>query len=524
MNDIIQIYDTTLRDGAQTVGISYSLQDKITITMALDRLKIDYIEGGWPGANPKDSNYFQTIKDIPLSHSQIVAFGSTARKKIRVQHDEQIQAIINSGVKTACIVAKTWDFHVVRALDMKLEENLILIYNSIAYLKDMGLKVFLDAEHYFNGYLSNPDYALASLEKAIQAGVDMIILCDTNGGTLPDEAARILQATHCSIQIPIGVHFHNDSGVAVANSIVAINAGAVLVQGTVNGYGERCGNCDLMTMIPNIVIKMKRACNAADSLMHLTEISRLVSETSNFGHNDRAPYVGDNAFTHKGGIHVSALQKDTNTYEHIDPLTVGNKRKVSISELAGKSNVQFKAKEMGIDFSDDVSLPKKMLKKIKDLEEQGFQFEAAEGSFELLIRQATGDYKPFFILHGFRVISEMNHKEKLMCEATIKVEVDGTIEHTAANGYGPVEALDNALRKALENFYPEIRNLHLSDYKVRVLNEKEGTGAPVRVLIDHRLNTHHWGTVGVSQDIIEASWQAIVDGIEYMLYKNINNL
>lgn len=515
----IVIYDTTLRDGAQTFGISFSLHDKIRIAREIDRLKIDYIEGGWPGSNPKDDVFFSEIRKSDIGHAKIAAFGSTRRPRTKAKDDPFLQALVGSGADTITIVAKSWDFHVTEALGITLRENLELITDTVAYLKDRGFEVFLDAEHFYDGYRANPDFALSAVLKAEEAGADMLVLCDTNGGTLPHEIDAVTRAVVKEAGKPVGVHFHNDAGLAVANSITAVMAGARSVQGTMNGYGERCGNCDLTSFIPNLVLKMKVPCAAASALEHLTEVSRYVSEIANLAHNERAPYVGDNAFAHKGGIHVSALKKDTSTYEHLDPALVGNRRKVLVSELAGKSNIEFKARELGIELKEGVTLPARILKQIKTLEDQGFQFEAAEGSFELIIRKATGEYIPFFNLKGFRVITEKNEKNALSCEATIKVEVGGTVEHTAANGDGPVEALDNALRKALEKFYPEIAEIQLTDYKVRVLDEKAGTGAPVRVLIDQKRRAAHWGTVGVSENIIEASWQALVDGIEYMLYK-----
>lgn len=516
----ITIYDTTLRDGAQTVGISFSIQDKLSITRALDRLRIDVIEGGWPGSNPKDDQYFREVSHLDLEHARIAAFGSTRRPGLAIAEDGLLQALAASGAHIATIVAKSWDFHVTKALNIRLEENLQLISDTVSFLKERGLLVYLDAEHFFDGYKDNPEYAVKAAQAASGAGADMIVLCDTNGGTLPHEVTAIINAVAGSITAPLGVHFHNDAGVAVANSIAALEAGARSVQGTANGYGERCGNCNLMSLIPTLALKMGYRFAAAETLMHLTETSRIISETANLPHDERAPYVGDNSFAHKGGIHVSALQKDTKTYEHIPPEAVGNRRKVLVSELAGKSNIIFKAEELGIAVDQQVALPHDLLNRIKKLEDQGFQFEAAEGSFELMLRSATGEYKPFFNLKGFRVISEMREHEKLLCEATIKVEVDGRIKHTAANGYGPVEALDNALRKALETFYPEIKEIQLDDYKVRVLDGTGGTGSVVRVLIDQKRKTEHWGTVGVSTDIIEASWQALVDGIEYMLFKN----
>ena len=517
----ITLYDTTLRDGAQTVGISFSLHDKLLIAQALDRLKIDYIEGGWPGSNPKDDQFFKEIRAVKLGHAKIAAFGSTKRKGVSCRQDRLLQALVASKAEIITIVAKTWDFHVTRALNIGLKDNLAMIRDTIAYLKDCGRTVFLDAEHFFDGFNANQDYALSVVG---------------NGPRRRRRHDRILrhQRRHPARRRRRGSSKRPCGNAVSPSASISImtrespsptrwprwQAGAVSVQGTANGYGERCGNTNLMTLIPNLVLKMGYRCAAEKSLVHLTEVSRLISETANLAHDERAPYVGDNSFGHKGGIHVSGLQKDTRTYEHIDPDQVGNRRNVFVSELSGKSNILFKAKEMGIELKNRVTLPAELLQKIKDLEDQGFQFEAAEGSFELLIREATGEYRPFFKLKGFRVISEMTATRKLMCEATIKVEVDGREKHTAANGYGPVEALDNALRKALETFYPEIKEIQLSDYKVRVLNEKSGTGAAVRVLIDQKRKTEHWGTVGVSTDIIEASWQALVDGIEYMLFKN----
>jgi len=519
---MITLYDTTLRDGAQTVGISFSLQDKIKIAIAIDRLRIDYIEGGWPGSNPKDDLFFKEMRNAGLAHSKIVAFGSTKRKGVSCRQDALLTSLIKSGAEYITIVAKSWDFHVTKALELSLKEYLTIIYDTIAFLKDKGRHVFLDSEHFFDGYIANRDFTIQTLMEATRAGADMVVLCDTNGGTLPNDVGDILDEIKQTVNAPIGVHFHNDSGVAVANSIIAVQHGAQLIQGTINGYGERCGNCDLIPLIPNLFLKLGYECNASQSMLHLTEISRYVSEISNLTHNERAPYVGDFSFAHKGGIHVSALRKDTSTYEHIDPEIIGNRRKVLISELSGKSNIEFKAEEMGIDLTKKVTLPREIRQRIKEMEDQGYQFEGAEGSFELLIRQATGEYIPFFILKGFRVITEMDDNEQLECEATIKVEVGGKIEHTAANGSGPVEALDNALRKALEKFYPEIKDIHLTDYKVRVLNEKDGTGSSVRVLIDQKNKNERWGTVGVSKNIIEASYKALVDGIEYLLFKLMN--
>jgi 2-isopropylmalate synthase len=518
----ISIYDTTLRDGAQTVGISFSVRDKLRISEELDKLKIDFIEGGWPGSNPKDDLFFKEIKKIKLKHSKLAAFGSTKHhSQASYQKDELLQSLIKSDADVFTIVAKTSEFQVTKALNISLEDNLEIIYGTIAFLKDKGYDVFLDAEHFFDGYKANSGYSLSTLMKAKEAGADMLILCDTNGGSLPHEIRDIVSLVNKETdKTPLGVHFHNDSGVAVANSIAGIESGAISVQGTINGLGERCGNTDLTTFIPNIVLKMNYDCHAGESLTHLTEVSRFVSETANLAHNERAPYVGIHSFSTKAGLHVSAIAKDTRTYEHVEPELVGNKRTILISELGGKSNIIFKAKEMGIDLKEEESISKELLKKVKQLEDQGFQFESAEGSFELLIRSSTGEYIPFFNLKGFRVITEKKEDNRVTCEASIKVEVNGKVEHTASNGDGPIEALDNALRKALEKFYPDIRTLKLTDYKVRVLDEKAGTGAPVRVLIEQKNEHNQWGTVGVSTNIIEASWQALVDGVEYMLFKN----
>lgn len=518
---LISIYDTTLRDGAQTVGISFSVHDKLRIAEELDRLKIDFIEGGHPGSNPKDDLFFEEVKKLNLRHSKIAAFSSTKHAKSKsYEKDEMLQSLINSKADLVTIVAKASEFQVEKALKIDLKKNLELIYGTVAFLKDNNFTVFIDGEHFFDGYKANPEYSLETMLKAKEAGADMAVLCDTNGGCLPHEIEEIVNTVVNELKITVGIHCHNDSGVAVANSIAAVMAGAESVQGTINGYGERCGNTDLAALIPNFSLKMGYKCSASDALVHLTEVSRFVSETANLAHNERAPYVGSNSFSTKAGLHVSAIARDTRTYEHIDPESVGNKRMILVSELSGKSNIEFKAKELGIDLDDNINFSRDMLKKIKHLEDKGFQFESAEGSFELLIRKATGEYIPFFKLKGFRVITEKREDSPVICEATIKVEVDGKEEHTASNGDGPIEALDNALRKALEKFYPQINELHLTDYKVRVLDEKAGTGAAVRVIIEQKDKHSQWGTVGVSENIIEASWQALVDGIEYLLYKN----
>ena len=515
------VYDTTLRDGAQTVGISFSLQDKILIARELDKLGIEYIEGGWPGANPKDSLFFEEIRKVGLKKSKIAAFCSTRRARIDVKEDQIIQALVESRADVLTVFGKTWDFHATTALGISLDENLEIIYSTVAYLKDLGFTVFFDGEHFLDGFKANPDFAIDCFRAAEKGGADQLVLCDTNGGALPHEITAIVKQVVSVCATPLGIHCHNDGALAVANSLAALEAGVISVQGTVNGYGERCGNADLCSVMPNAILKMGFACGMADNLAYLTDVSRFVSEVANLAPNERAPFVGHYAFAHKGGIHVSAINKDARTYEHIDPETVGNTRRVTISDQSGKSNIQFKAHEFGIDLENDQKAVSTILSKVKDLEEKGYQFEGAEGTLELIMREATGQYAPYFNLKGFRIISEKKEGDSTtMSEASIKVEVNGRTEHTAANGNGPVGALDAALRKALEVFYPEIGEVHLTDYKVRVLNEKAGTGAPVRVLISQKRRDEDWGTVGVSENIIEASWQAMVDGIEYMLFKN----
>jgi 2-isopropylmalate synthase len=515
----ITMYDTTLRDGAQTVGIAFSLQDKIRIAHELDKLGIDYIEGGWPGANPRDSLFFDEIRKTERSHAKIAAFSSTRRAKLAIEDDTILQALVASKADVLTIFGKAWDFHAKTALGISPEENIELIYSTVAYLKDKGFVVFFDGEHFFDGYKANPEFAVKCFLAAEKGGADQLVLCDTNGGLLPHEISEITKTVISQVKTPLGIHCHNDGGTGVANTLASVQSGAISVQGTINGYGERCGNADLCSVIPNLVLKMGYSCESGKKMQYLTEVSRFVSETANLAHVERAPFVGHNAFAHKGGIHVSAISKDSKTYEHINPEQVGNRRQVTISDQSGKSNIHFKAEEFGIELKSNTAI-EMILTKVKKLEEQGFQFEGAEASLELIMREALGQYKPFFDLKGFRIISEKReNSNETICEASIKVEVNGQTSHTAANGTGPVGALDAALRKALEVFYPEIKDIHLTDYKVRVLDEKAGTGAPVRVLISQKRFDDDWSTVGVSENIIEASWKAMVDGIEYMLYK-----
>ncbi|MCK5533851.1 citramalate synthase [bacterium] len=515
----IKLYDTTLRDGSQSEGISFSVADKIKIAKELDELGVHYIEGGWPGSNPKDILFFKQIKKIKLKNSRIIAFGSTRRMHKKVEEDLTLKYLLKAETAGIAIFGKTWDLHVKYALRTTLGENLKMIYDSVKYLKNKNKEVIYDAEHFFDGYKDNPVYALRTLKEAQRAGADNISLCDTNGGTTPDQMERMVKKVSREIKIPLGIHTHNDADMAVANSIIAVKSGCTLVQGTINGYGERCGNANLCSIIPTLKIKMGINCISDQQLQKLTEISRYISEVANVIPADHQPYVGNSAFTHKGGIHVSAVQKEAKTYEHIEPEKVGNKRRILISELSGKSNLLFKAKELNIDFSKKSKTVENLLKMVKKLENRGYQFEGAEGSFELLLRKAARKYKKFFDLEGFKVTIEKDSNGKLKSEAIIKVKVKGVQEHTASEGDGPVNALDNALRKALERFYPQLKEMSLTDFKVRVINAQTGTEAKVRVLIESQDREGVWNTIGVSENIIEASWQALVDSVEYKLLK-----
>jgi 2-isopropylmalate synthase len=521
MKRLIKIYDTTLRDGSQTEGISFSLEDKIRITKKLDELGVHYIEGGWPFSNPKDLEFFEKIRGISLKNSRLTAFGSTRQKRHRAEKDPNLKALVASGAPVITIFGKSWDLHVKNVLGVTLDENLELIRDSLDYLKSRVEEVFYDAEHFFDGYKADPAYALKTLHAAQEAGADCIILCDTNGGTLVEEAEEIIQVVQKEIDTPLGIHTHNDSDLAVANTLTAVGLGINHIQGTINGYGERCGNADLCSVIPNLILKMGLDCISDTQLITLTEVSTFVSELANLKHDPHRPFVGESAFAHKGGIHVSAVQKVSRSYEHIEPRQVGNKQKILISELSGKSNIISKAREFGLDLTRETAEIRDLLKQLKRLEHEGFQFEGAEASFELLMKKAMGLYTPFFDLEGFRVIVERREWDKKpVAEATIKIMVDGQIEHTAATGDGPVNALDNALRKALIPFYPSIQEMSLIDFKVRILNEHAGSSARTRVLIESGDGESNWGTVGVSDNIIEASWQALVDSVEYKLFKD----
>jgi len=517
MKTQIQIFDTTLRDGTQGEGISLSVEDKIKLAQKLDFLGVHYIEGGNPGSNSKDIEFFEKAKHLSLKNAKFVSFGSTRRKDTLVEADPGLKRMIDCGMPVATLVGKAWDFHVHTALQTSLSENLAMIYDSFKYLKQHGLETIYDAEHFFDGYKHNPEYAIECIRHAEKAGADWIVLCDTNGGTLPREIYDIVTQVRSKIKTAIGIHTHNDCGLAVANSLAAVQAGARQVQGTINGYGERCGNANLCTIIPNLQLKLDYTCLTEPQLNSLTGVARYVSEIANVHLPVNQPYVGVAAFAHKGGIHVSAILKDSRTYEHIVPHLVGNKQRVLISELAGQSNLLFKAQELKLNLNMEQSQTKEVIAKIKEMEHQGYQFEGADASLELLLRQASGEIETLFKLESFKINIEKIVGQAVISEAIVKLNVRGEIVYTVSEGNGPVNALDNALRKALIPFYPAIQNMHLSDYKVRVLNEKDATAAKVRVLIESSDEENTWNTVGVSENIFEASWEALFDSIRYGL-------
>ncbi|MDH7598074.1 MAG: citramalate synthase [Sedimentisphaerales bacterium] len=513
----IQIYDTTLRDGMQAHGVSFSVADKLAILKCLDDLGVDYIEGGYPVSNPKEVQFFQEASSVVLNHARLVAFGSTRRWDTTPQEDASIAALIGSQAQVVTIVGKAWDLHVTKVLGCSLDQNLELCADSVAYLKKKGLTVFFDAEHFFDGYKANPDYAMKVLCAAAEAGADGLVLCETNGGCLPDEVFRITKAVceHFG-SILVGIHAHNDSDCAVANSLAAVRAGARQVQGTINGLGERCGNANLCTIIPNLAFKMGMGVLDRQRIRMLTEVSRFVFEISNVAPVPSMPYVGENAFAHKAGLHVDAVRKERRAYEHIDPALVGNVRKILISELSGKSAVLAGLEKEQI--ATDKKLARRILARVQELEAQGYQFDAAEASFDLLVKRVIGTYRPSFDLIKYHVTVEKDKDGQIVSEATVKLKVGDQIEYVVAEGDGPVNALDGALRRALERFYPEISQVRLIDYKVRVVNAKAGTAAKVRVIIESADKDRVWGTVGVSENIIDASWQALVDSVEYKLH------
>ncbi|MCQ9208316.1 MAG: citramalate synthase [Omnitrophica bacterium] len=516
----VELYDTTLRDGAQTEGISYSVSDKLKIAQKLDTLGIQYIEGGWPGSNPKDMQFFKQVKKLRLKSAKICAFGSTSRPHLDPKKDANIKALLKAETGVVTLFGKSWDLHVKHVLKTSADENLKMISSSIKYLKSKGRKVIYDAEHFFDGARDNLDYALKTLLAAEEAGADVIVLCETNGGVVTSALAQLIREVHLKLNTPLGIHTHNDSGMAAANTIAAVEEGCVHVQGTINGYGERCGNADLGVCIANLKLKLGINCVSDNQLNKLTEVSHYVSEVSNMRHRPNQPFVGESAFAHKGGVHINAMVKHHATYEHIRPNLVGNKSRFLISELSGRTSILLRAKQLELGLEKEAAHTKKILKLLQKMEHEGYQFEAAEGSFELLMKKAMKKYKKFFDLEGFRVIIEKAKSGKLTSEATIKVKVNKIEEYTASEGDGPVNALDNALRKALLEFYPALAKMHLRDFKVRVLDERAGTAAKVRVLIQSQDEKDSWGTVGVSENIIEASWQALVDSIEYKLLKD----
>ena len=525
MKQTVFLYDTTLRDGAQAEDVNFSVEDMVRIAARLDQFGIHYIEGGWPGSNPRDVEFFKEMRRVRLKKAKLVAFGATRRARLKAAEDPSLKALVASGVSIATIFGKSWDLHVHKALKVSLEENLQMISDSVAYLKKHMNEVIYDAEHFFDGYKANPEYALRTLLAAEEAGADCLVLCDTNGGTLPQDVEKVISTVRKRIKTPFGIHAHNDSEVAVANTLAAIRLGAVQVHGTMNGYGERCGNANLCSVIPALKLKMDIDCISDVSLVRLREMSRFVDELANLPHRKRQPYIGDSAFAHKGGIHVDAVAKNPLTYEHIIPEQVGNKRRILVSDMAGKSNILQKAAELNIALDKESPELSAILKKVKELENEGYEFEGAEGSLELLMLRAGHNYESVFAMFDridYRILTEKRKVDPHpVSEATVTVEVGGNVEHTAAWGNGPVNALDKALRKILPRYFPGkgLEKVRLLDYKVRVLTAAEGTAARVRVLIESGDGRNKWGTVGVSENVIEASWQALVDSIEYKLLR-----
>jgi 2-isopropylmalate synthase len=513
----IQLYDTTLRDGSQGEGVNFSLQDKLLITAKLDELGFDYIEGGYPLSNPKDEEYFQRVADMDLTHAKVAAFGMTRRKDIGAADDVGMQALIRSRASVVTIVGKTWDLHVTDVLRVSLAENIAMIRDSIAYIKSEGREAVYDAEHCFDGWKANPDYAMQTLQAAAEAGADLIVMCDTNGGTLPEQIAEFVRMLRSEVSVPIGIHCHNDGELAIANSLAAVSAGAVQVQGTINGIGERCGNADLISAAANLSLKLGCEVLRPGGIQRLTELSRYVYELANMNFRSGQPFVGTSAFAHKGGMHVHAVNRLARTYEHIEPESVGNARRVLISELSGRSNIVAKTTKFRI--SEDNALMTKILNAVQDLENDGYQFEAAEASFDLLVLKQTGSYRPTFALEHYRV-NVQNQARESITEAIVKLTVGDRTEHVVGEGDGPVNALDCALRKALTPAYPGLAEMMLVDYKVRVINSTQGTAARVRVVIESRDRQSVWSTVGVSENIIEASWIALVDALEYKIHKD----
>jgi 2-isopropylmalate synthase len=519
-NGNVLIYDTTLRDGTQGEQVSFSAEEKIRIAEKLDDVGFHYIEGGWPGSNPKDLRFFNLAKKKTFKNARLTAFGSTIKPDRNPEECRNVQALLEAETPVVAIFGKSWDLHAEEILGISLDKNLSMIDNTVRYMKSRGKEVIFDGEHFFDGYKNNPSYALKTIETALSAGADMIALCDTNGGTLPWELVEIINEITSSIPPEcLGIHAHNDCGLAVANSLFAVNCGLRMVQGVINGYGERCGNADLIQVIANLSVKMNRKCLPDSSVRNLTKLSRYVSDIANRPPLKTRPFTGKSAFAHKGGVHVSAILKNPVAYEHMGPERVGNIRRVIVSDLAGRSNIQYKAREFGIDLGEDNAVSGRVVEEIKKMEDRGYQFDAADGSLALLIKKAIGGFKEPFALESFRVIDEKQKKNSSNSQATIKISVGGEQEITAAEGNGPVNALDNALRKALTKFYPKVNGMNLVDFKVRILEGSEGTAANVRVLLESRDEEESWTTIGVSTNIIEASWHALADSIQYKLSK-----
>ena len=522
-NKKIFLYDTTLRDGTQSEDVNFTVIDKVRIAEKLIDFGIDCVEGGWPGSNPRDMDFFNAIKEVStIDINKISAFGSTRRVKKSCDDDEIIQGLLYADVPNLTIFGKTWDLHVTEALKISLDENLEIIYDTVKYLKSKVNRVFYDAEHFFDGYIANPEYALKTLIAARDAGADSVVLCETNGGTMPDKVSEIVKVVKETLgDFPFGIHAHNDGECAVANSVLSVRGGATQVQGTINGYGERCGNANLCSIIPNLQLKYGYNCIPEDNMKKLKSVADFVDELGNLKHNTHRPYVGNSAFAHKGGVHVSAILKNSRTYEHIKPELVGNTQRVLLSDLSGKSNLIYKAKEFGLDIDSNDSTIQNVLNDLKELENRGFEFEGAEASFELLVRRAMNNLPEFFEIISYRVIDEKNRALSVapMAEATIMLACNGEIEHSASSGNGPVNALDSAIRKALSRFYPEIGEMRLIDYKVRILSSQNGTKATTRVLVVTKDNESAWSTVGVAENIVDASYQALLDAIIYKLLK-----
>jgi 2-isopropylmalate synthase len=514
----IAVYDTTLRDGSQGEGVNFSLRDKLFVTSRLDEVGIDYVEAGYPLSNPKDKAYFREVRDLELKHAQVTAFGMTRRRDTAAEDDHGMRALVDAGTTAVTIVGKSWDLHVRDVLGVSLEENLRMIGDSVGFCAAHVAEVIYDAEHFFDGFKHNPEYALRTVQTAAAAGASWIVLCDTNGGALPEQVADAVSSVAREIVVPLGIHAHNDGDLAVANSLAAIRQGARQVQGTINGLGERCGNVDLCSVIANLALKYPGySVLEPGRLQHLTELSRYVYETANMNFRPNQPFVGASAFAHKGGMHVHGIRKNASSYEHVDPVTVGNSRRILISELSGKSNIAEKLGEYGL--QPDHAGSSHVVDRVQDLENQGYQFEAAEASFVMLAQRISGLHRAWFDPIGYHVSVNGNPAKSpaTSTEATVKLMVEGVLEHTVSEGDGPVNALDGALRKALEGHYPRLKEMQLADYKVRVINARAGTAARVRVVIESKDHAHDWGTVGVSENIIEASWLALVDSFEYKL-------